>query len=438
MLSLRSFSVLLFGMLLGLVVSVPTLAVVNDTSAAMAFVRTELSPAKAVVGQQRILHVHIYTRRWFKRVPKMPRLEMTGAVVIQPKGFGVNFTEQINGQNYNVQTQEYQIFPQHQGAFYIPALAVNFAVQTESGGREVKLESRSIGFVVQPLLGGSGLVAKNLNLQETYSPGNTLALSIGSGEILQRDIRISAAASLAMLIDPLPGGELRRDQAGALYREIEGGRWYRQLLAVHDSNNRGEQLAIRQERWRYVFDQPGRYRLAALQLPWFDVEAQQWRLAELPSRTVQVLATVKQARQQKIFWATLTLVTALGLVLVLGFRRYLLARFWCRPYLYLQRRWRYLRAEPGHWRALKRACRSQQREAVISAFYRWQQCYTGPQVKPALKFCRPLFQPPAALDANELVYTELLQQLQACRRQLRHSKYNNSESPPCLPEFYPR
>lgn len=435
MLILKSFGGLLFGLLL---MSVQALAAADNTPKAMAFVRTELSPAKAVVGQQRVLQVHIYTRRWFKRVPKMPRLELKGAVVVQPKGFGVNFTEQLNGQNYNVQTQEYQIFPRHRGAFLIPAMAVSFAVQTENGGQEVKLKSRPLGFVVQPLLGGSGLVAKNLDLEEAYSPENTLALSIGSGEVLQRDIRISATASLAMLIDPLPSGGLRRDQAGALYREIDGGRWYRQILSVRDSNNRGEQLAIRQERWRYVFDRPGQYRIAALQLPWFDVAAQQWRLAELPGRTVQVLATATQARQQKFFWAALVFVAVLVLALTLRFRHCLLVWFWRRPSPYLQQQVRRLAVEPRHWRALKKACRSQQREAVIGAFYRWQQCYTGPQIKPAMKICRPLLQPQAALDPEHIVYAELLQQLQACRRQLRHYKYNNSESLPCLPEFYPR
>lgn len=345
-----------------------------------AFIRAQLLPEAGVRGQKRVLQVNIYTRYWFKRVPQMPPLKIADVVVIQPKGFGVNFTESHHGVNYNVQTQEYQLFPQRQGVFVIPALAVDFAVQREQRPEEISLETEPLYLLAKPLAPEQArvLVAENLSLEESYSVEQThpfdqgqstgqAAITVLLGQLVDRQIQLRAESSLAMLIDPFAEGSLVRDEGGVAYTVINGGRRYREVLSVKDDNNRGQTIASRKERWRYVFDTPGEFVIPALSVDWFDIGTQSWRQASLPQLRINVISSDGVTR-----WK-LRYLFALLLLPVIYFSRthvYRLAMG-----LLEGGRFRLKNSEWYCWQRLNRACRKGRSDEIIRTFYAWRQCY---------------------------------------------------------------
>lgn len=415
-----------------------------------AFIRAQLLPEAGVRGQKRVLQINIYTRYWFKRVPKMPPLNIVDAVVIQPKGFGVNFTEPHHGVNYNVQTQEYQLFPQRQGVFVIPALLVNFAVQRELGPEEVSLETEPLYMVAKPLAPEQArvLVAKNLTLQQRYAPMQNQSSERNSeqptvtvllGQLFDRQIELRAESSLAMLINPFAEGSLVRDERGVAYTAIDGGRRYREVLSVKDDNNRGQTTASRKERWRYVFDRSGEFFIPAVSVNWFDTDSQSWQQASLPQLRVSVVAS-DGATQWWLGWGF----ALLSLIAVAYYVRTHLCRLAGR--LLDASRTHLNSSEWYCWRRLNRACKQHRSDQILLTFYAWRQCYTvvlaerDDAAALDLGLASGLGQEWSVLFSRQVQpnWLQLLQELKQYRHSLkRHLKNNQkSDSRLCLPDIF--
>lgn len=285
--------------------------VVNSTSSIVAppaFIETEMIPKNGVVGQKRILQVRLYTKSWLRKAPRYPDLLVDGAVVLTPGAFGVNSTAERDGGQYTVQTKEYQLFPRRPGAFIVSPFSLSFSIAGQDGVSLIntELKSESIGFKVTPLVANSiALDDKNVSGFSTFNlVGRELQLEqrwglltndkpLRAGDAYEREIKLSLNDSLAMFIPPfnqiMP--EVSSLKPSSSYN-IVGGTAFQALEKVDDISNRGDSTAVRIERWHYVFDRPGRYKLPDVTLYWWDLNSAQWNIEISEGREINVLPSL--------------------------------------------------------------------------------------------------------------------------------------------------
>jgi len=385
-----------------------SVAVASGTVADPAFIETEISPKDGVAGQKRILQVRLYTKSWLRKAPRYPDLLVDGAVVLTPSAFGVNSTAERNGEQYTVQTKEYQLFPKRSGAFIVPPFSLNFSIAGQDGVSLIstELQSDNIGFKVSPLesnqmvlddestndIRASELVGRELELEQSWA---LLAddKPLRAGDAYGREIKLSLNDSLAMFIPPfnqfMP--VFSKSTNGDSYR-IEGGNAFQALEKVDDISNRGDSVAIRVERWHYVFEAPGLYKLPDVTLYWWDLASEQWNIEVAEGKEIEVLPSLlseggTSSSSYKLSSVTLFIVFAvmMALMLLAIFNRVSFIKALKACYNYsaaaikniLQRmgfpfdQMAFRGVERQRWSELERALDSNNEDQVATLLYQW-------------------------------------------------------------------
>ncbi len=227
-------------------------------------IRVMTEPARQVMmGQQTRLFVEILTDTWFTKAPSYPELILDGAVALMPEQLGTNFTERIDGIPFAAQRRSYVIFPQRAGRLAIPSLQIRLAVSRDSApGEPFVLRTRPLhlNVVLPPEAEGiEGLIATpHLLVHEEWSrPLDALVV----GDAVKRTIRVEADRALGMLLPALvfdapPGIAVYPDQP-----------------RVEDHINRGQYRGERVESVTYMLQQPGEFRLPAIEIHWWNTSS---------------------------------------------------------------------------------------------------------------------------------------------------------------------
>jgi hypothetical protein len=228
------------------------LLALSAIAAADSRVRVSVQPAKgARVGEPVTFTVELMTTRWFSAGPRLPELDVAGAVVRRLSSFGINGTADIGDTQYTTQAWEYTIYPQRAGAFEIPALRVRMF---PAGRQPVDATTEPARFEVEALPGGAALSAAAFTADQSYARGDELRV----GDALTRTVTLSAEGTPAMLLPPL----------GA--PEAEGMTAYPKGPSVTDTINRGAIRGVRVEETSYVFERPGAYRFPEIRISWWN------------------------------------------------------------------------------------------------------------------------------------------------------------------------
>lgn len=334
-------------------------AFASATADVFVVVRME-NDESSVIGQKRLLWVDIYTSTWFKKAPTVLPFKIEGAITMEPGGFGINFSERREGQQYAVQRREYLVFPQQAGDFVVPAISLKVIVADDSGrSLERELASTVLAFnvVSPPAASGTAplLVASAVTLTESYSE---LPLQVRVGDGVVRRISVEADDSLGMLIPPL------------VLPDLAGVRFYRRAPEVSDRVSRGEYRGLRIETHTYVFDRSGSVILPSLTLRWWNTDVGAWESSSLPGRTFNVLTNGENPEIQPGTGGDLTtnrytqwswmvglglIVIAVTLAFAVVYRRF------------------YTRVDRTQgYRRLLRACRMQDVDAIVKWLYVWK------------------------------------------------------------------
>jgi hypothetical protein len=279
---------------------------------------------KIVPGQKLALELEVATTRWFAGGTRINLPEVPGLVILQTESFASNATEQRNGESWVVQRWTVDIYPQREGAFVVPPVALMVQVNDALAGTisgvirapgvrfkaEVPAElARAQQWVAAPSFGVSQTFDRDLQ-----------ALAVG--DAIEREIRFEASDVMAMM---LPGFDAE---------DLSGLKAYPLPPELKDSNNRGEMIASRVERISYIAQQPGSYTLPAVEFLWWDTRDNSLALLSLPAVDIQVSGGANQdAGGPPINWPILAAGFAGLLILVLV--------------LWLTRRW--LRTLPWQW-----------------------------------------------------------------------------------------
>ena len=252
------------------------------------FVSTEVDYAESFVQAQVLYTVKVY-RSVATRQPRLSEPQLGGVdVLIELAGEERSYESILNGKNYNVVERVYALFPQESGELSIsPA---RFEARVLRGGRitgRKVFESEALTVTVNPIPAppaefpdAAWLPAKSLELSEEWSRESD---RLPAGEPITRHVTVTALGQLATqipVIEPAiaDGIKIYPDKPELrVIAEPEGIR------------------ATRKDQYAMIGISAGIIELPELKLPWWNIDAGEWRVASLPSRSLTILPSGETA-----------------------------------------------------------------------------------------------------------------------------------------------
>ena len=248
------------------------------------FITSEVDYPESYVQAQVLYRIKVY-RAVPTRQPALRDPEFGGAeVLIEVAGEERSYDALLNGRTYNVVERVYAIFPQESGEVTISPARFEARVLRDgriTGRKVFQSDAHTISVLSIPeppvdFPDAAWLPAKDLQLLDNWSRQPD---DLKAGEPITRVITISALGQLETqipAIDPptVSGVNVYPDRP-ELARKIEPG------------GIRG----VRKDQYAIIGVEAGVMTLPPLRLPWWDVEAGEWKVAELPERSVSILPT---------------------------------------------------------------------------------------------------------------------------------------------------
>lgn len=247
------------------------------------FVTSEVDQTETYVQAQILYRLKVY-RAVATRQPALRNGEITGVeVLVETVGDERAYEAVLDGKAYNVVERVVAIYPQESGQISITPARFEARVLRDGRitGRKV-FESDAHTITVLPIPAPPAdypdaiwLPARDVVLSEEWSRDPT---EISAGEPVTRHITISALGQLETQIQALQppvveGLNVYADRAD-LSRRIEAG------------GIRG----IRQDRYAIIGVRGGAIEIPPIEVPWWNIEVGEWRVARLPARTIHVEA----------------------------------------------------------------------------------------------------------------------------------------------------
>jgi len=247
------------------------------------FITAEIDRDEAYVQAQVLYRIKVY-RAVPTRQPALRNPTFGGAeALIEDAGDERTYEAILNGRAYNVVERVIAIFPQESGEITISPTRFEARVLRDGRitGRKM-FDSEPHTITVQPIPApppdypqAAWLPALDLELTESWSRDVD---ELTAGEPVTRNVSISVLGQLETQIpglDPpvVPGINVYPDKPEMTRRlEADGIR------------------GIRRDEYAIIGVDPGTVSLPAVELPWWDLEAGEWRVAKLPGRRFEVVA----------------------------------------------------------------------------------------------------------------------------------------------------
>jgi hypothetical protein len=292
----------------------PTAGVAPAPSASTApiFVEADVDDANPFVQGRTVLTLRVHAREGDVEAA-LADPEIPGAIV-ERMGEDTRESRTQNGQTYDVIVRRYSVVPQQSGHIEIAPIALDALVREAAprrprggfgsfhdffsnpfgGGfpnagslideffgartRRVRAHSEPIALDVKPVPDGIALSqwlpARQLELRENWAPDPA---GVHVGDQITRTVGVRAAGVAAAQLPDLTGPSIEGlkqypEPADSVNREIAGQLW-----------------SVKQQETVLVPTQPGKLELPAIEVPWYDVAANEMRVASLPARTLDVL-----------------------------------------------------------------------------------------------------------------------------------------------------
>lgn len=380
-----------------------TITVTKNTPAASGqlqpvFIESSISNTEAYVQQQLI-----YTIRIFHSIPldnlniTEPEFESATAKKLAQNSFKRN----LQGTPYRVHEITYGIYPQQSGELIIPEQVFT---ATQSLGRNSLFsrfdrgpmvhrvsEQHSVTIKPAPQLKNTSLwlPARNLTLVENWS-SNPRELRVGDS--ITRTITIKAEGVIAALLPPIT------------FSTLDGAKLYPDKGQINNQEQADGMVATRMDSTAIIPTRAGQLNLPSIEVSWWDTKTDQLRTANIPAKTLTVLAAPADSSQQASqafdhstnplqqttgnteivyqsnpFWLWMSLVLSIVWLLTL-------AAFWRlrQKYQHLNQQHKQPAAAPqtpvnkqekATFKALTEACRSQDLHNTRQAMIDWAQSY---------------------------------------------------------------
>ncbi len=245
------------------------------------FITAEVDDDETFVQAQVIYTIKIY-RAVATRQPALREPTFSGAeVLVEDAGGERTYEAILNGRAYNVVERSYALFPQESGTISISPARFEARVLRDGRitGRKV-FESESATIAVNPIPApppgrpdAAWLPARDVTIVDNWSREPD---ELKAGEPISRNVTVSALGQLETQIPvtapPTADGVNIYPDKPVLRRQLEA------------EGIRG----IRTDQYAMIAVNAGVVTLPALEIPWYDVVADEWRIARLPERSVTI------------------------------------------------------------------------------------------------------------------------------------------------------
>ena len=228
------------------------------------FVRVEVVPQEATVGQAVVVNVDAFAPNYFMGAPHFGDIRLTNALVVF-NDRGINLSERVGQETWAGQRRSYEIYPQSPGRFTVEDLQVTLTYFDGSGKAEAVARAQPFSFtaVIPPEAEGLPyfIAATQLTIEQTFD-AEPETLRVGGA--FARTIAVTVEDALAMVIPPVA------------IDSIAGLQIYQDPPTVQDSNRErgGAVQGQRIERVTYVAHIEGSYELPAVSLAFWENEGQ--------------------------------------------------------------------------------------------------------------------------------------------------------------------
>ncbi len=251
------------------------------------FVTSEVDFEETYVQAQILYTIKIY-RAVATRQPSLREPQITGAeVLVELAGDERSYDAELNGRTYDVVERVIAIYPQESGEIQISPALFEARVLRDgriTGRKVFNSDSHSVTILPQPAPpadrpNATWLPARDVRLSEEWSRD---ADEVSAGEPLTRRVRLSALGQLETqlpAIEPPP---------------VDGLNTYPDRPELRRVVELGGIRGIREDQYALIGVNAGPASLPALEVPWWDIEAGEWRVATLPGRTIEVVASQEQ------------------------------------------------------------------------------------------------------------------------------------------------
>lgn len=247
------------------------------------FITSEVDQTEAYVQSQVLYRFKVYravaTRQEGRRDPEFTGVE----VLVERVGDERSYEAILNGKAYNVIERVLAIYPQSSGEISISPARFEARVLRNGRitGRKV-FESESHTITVLPIPvppagypDAAWLPARDVRLSEEWSrePGE-----IAAGEPVTRKVTISVLGQIETQIPALEPPV------------VEGMNVYADKPDLSRLFEAEGIRGVRREQYAMIGFRGGLVEVPAVEVPWWDIETREWRVARLPSRTIRVEA----------------------------------------------------------------------------------------------------------------------------------------------------
>lgn len=247
------------------------------------FITSEVDQTEAYVQSQVLYRFKVYravaTRQEGRRDPEFTGVE----VLVERAGDERSYEAILNGKAYNVIERVLAIYPQSSGEISISPARFEARVLRNGRitGRKV-FESESHTITVLPIPAppadypdAAWLPARDVRLSEEWSREPD---EIAAGEPVTRKVTISVLGQIETQIPALEPPV------------VEGMNVYADKPDLSRLFEAEGIRGVRREQYAMIGFRGGLVEVPAVEVPWWDIETREWRVARLPSRTIRVEA----------------------------------------------------------------------------------------------------------------------------------------------------
>jgi hypothetical protein len=301
-----------------------------DTSASAAgdiFIELEAQPKTVYVQSQVLFTLRLYIGVATGRATLTPPEVSGGEAIVERLGEDSQYQTMRGGRTFVVRERRFAVFPQAAGKLTIgPASFEAMVIPDRGFSRVQRFRSGVIEIDAQPavappaaLSGAAWLPAQRVTLTEEWSDPST-ELAVG----LPRTRKI-VVEGIGLLETQLP--EISVAQQPGLRQYADQPELSHEITADGLKSRRSVGFAV-------IAQQPGEVTMAGVQVPWWNISAQRWEVAELPARTLTIkpsgevapteIATAPTATTTPVvasarsYWPVATAVLALAWIVTLA------------------------------------------------------------------------------------------------------------------------
>lgn len=332
--------------------------------------RAEISKNRAYVNEQVIYTVRLYSSKRLLDASYQPPTIDDGLLI--PLGEARHYQVAEQGRYYSVEEQQYAVFPQKSGALTIRPAGFTALVYDDLPQQiNVQAPTRTLDVKAVPagrFTAANWLPAKNLILKDSYDqPTHTIT----QGSTLIRSINLEATGLPAQLVPPLT------------IAPTDQFRVYQDKAVEHNMLRQGDVVGNTTIKVTYLLDKAGSITIPAVQIPWFNTDTGETRLATLPELVITVTPnTTSTAMTPAIADKTATTVvdtkTPVAAVVAAGSWLVWLAIGFAAAWLLTLVLWwrqrsgsKHLRPQATGLQQLKQACAANQADQARHAVLQW-------------------------------------------------------------------